>query len=73
VLRRVENISVSHKSGLFTKKGPIMLHVGARVYPTFAKVHRDDYQDMLNSTVRYPVCFGQVGERSYWLFENRWH
>lgn len=73
MLRRVENVSVSHKAGLFTKKGPIMLHVGGRVYQTFARVHRDEYQRMLNSTVTYPICFGRVGERSYWLFLNRWH
>lgn len=73
VLRRVENVSVSHNAGLFTKKGPITVHVSGRSYQTFAKVHHDDYQRMLNWTVKYPVCFGHIGERSYWLFLNRWH
>lgn len=60
MLRRVENVSVSHKPNLFTKKEPIMLYVGAKIYHTFAKVHRDDYQTMLSWTVKYPC----VSERS---------
>lgn len=73
MLRRVENVTVSHKPGLFSKKGNVSLHVGRKVYPVFGKVHRDQYREMLNQTVDYPVFFGRVGERSYWLFQNRWH
>jgi hypothetical protein len=32
MLRRVENVSITHKPGFFTKKGPVRLWVGSRVF-----------------------------------------
>lgn len=72
-MRRVENVAVTHRPGIFSKKGPIILHVGRRVHETFGRVHRDEFRQMFGQTANYPVCFGSVGERSYWLFQNRWH
>lgn len=73
MLRRVEHVHVSHMPGFFTNKGSVTLHVGTKAYVTYVKVHRQDYQNMLNRSVNYPVCFGHVGERGYWLFRSRWH
>lgn len=73
MLRRVENVDVSHRAGFFTNKGLVTLHVGRKQHRTIANVHRSEYDQMLGHTAGYPVCFGQVGERSYWLFQGRWH
>jgi hypothetical protein len=73
MLRRAENVQVSHHPGWFSSKGPIHLHVGRQIHRTFGKVHRREYDGMLNTTASHPVTFGQVGERAYWLFQNRWH
>lgn len=73
MLRRAEQVAVSHKSGLFTSKGAVTLHVGRKSYITLVKLPRVDYDAMLNRAADYPVCFGRVGERDYWLFQNRWH
>jgi len=73
MLRRVENVEVSHRPGLFTRRGPVTLHLGRYSHVMSARIHRDEYRQMLDATVEYPVCFGRVGERSYWLFQNRWH
>lgn len=73
MLRRAEKVSVSHKPGTFTNNGPVTLHIGSKAYVTISKIHRDEFQNMLNYTPNYPVCFGRVDGRSYWLFQNRWH
>jgi hypothetical protein len=73
MLRRAENVRVSHHAGLFTNKGPMTLHVGAKGYTIFRKVPLATYQQMLCQSHSYPVCFGRIGERAYWLFADRWH
>jgi 5-methylcytosine-specific restriction endonuclease McrA len=73
MLRRVENVSVSHRAGLFTKKGSVTLLVGARAYVTYRRLHRDDYNKLIARSAQYPVLMGRVAERAYWLFGNRWH
>jgi hypothetical protein len=74
MLRRVENAYITHKVGFFTKKGTYTLRLGARTaYTSTAKIHRDDYQHMLNDSINNPIRFIWTGERSYWLFQNRWY
>jgi len=73
MLRRAERVHVSHKPGAFTNKGPVTLQIGSKAYITIAKIHRNDYQRMLDYSAHHPICFGRVDDRTYWLFRNRWH
>jgi len=73
MLRRAEHVQVSHRTGLFTSKGAVTLSIGRKSYIIIRKLPRRDYDEMLNRAAQYPVSFGRVGERRYWLFQGRWH
>jgi HNH endonuclease len=73
MLRRSENVYTTHRTGMFTKKGPILLHIGASTYITNTKVPRDEYIRWKSQSSTYPIHFGTVGERAYWLFAERWY
>lgn len=72
MLRRAENVAVVHHPRLFSKTGPVILHVGRAAYRTFSKVHADAFAAMWAETARQPVLFGVIGERQYWAFDRRW-
>lgn len=72
MLRRAENVGVTHRQGLFTNKGPMTLHVGRQSYVMIPKLPVEQYRQMLASSAGLPVLFGTVGARAYWLFEGKW-
>ena len=73
MLRRAENVYVSHKPNFLTGNGPVHLHVGNRIHLTSKKMHKDEFQGWLSRTTQYPVCFGTIAARQYWLFQGKWH
>lgn len=72
MLRRAENVSVSHQPGLFTGRGWCTLQVGKTAYRV-GKLARDEFEAMLNEQLRVPVPVGRVGERTFWWFQNRFY
>jgi hypothetical protein len=44
MLRRAENVYVSHKPNFLTGNGPVHLHVGNRIHLTSKKMHKDEFQ-----------------------------
>jgi len=73
MLRRVENVSVHHRAGWLTKKGPVTVRIGRRSWTAFARMHRNEYGELLQRCASFPVCVIRVDERAYWLFQDRWH
>jgi len=72
VLRRVENVSVTHQASFFTGRGWLTLTIGKRVYRV-AKISKDEYQTIATEQNRTPAAVGRVGERSYWWFQQRFY
>lgn len=70
MLRRADNVSVNHQPGLFTGRGWCTLHVGKKTYQV-GKLARDEFEAMRNEQLRVPVPVGQIGERVFWWFQNR--
>jgi 5-methylcytosine-specific restriction endonuclease McrA len=74
MLRRVENITITHKPGFFSNQGPVLISVGSRgTYKAANKVHRAKLDEMVEASSHYPVCFLMLEERNYWLFQDRWY
>lgn len=70
MLRRAENVSVSHSPGLFTGRGWVLVSIGRSTYRT-VKIHKNDYQDRWARQQDYPVCIVRVDGRSYWQFRHK--
>ncbi|WP_245745920.1 HNH endonuclease [Nocardia altamirensis] len=65
-------MTVVHRRGLFTGRGPITLHVGRATYKAFNKVHTAEFAELWAQSDHRPVLFGIVGERRYWRFAGKW-
>jgi 5-methylcytosine-specific restriction endonuclease McrA len=72
VLRRAENVSVSHQPGFFSGRGWFTLHVGKTIYRV-GRITRDEFVAMGNEQQRVPVSVGRVGERTFWWFRNHFY
>jgi 5-methylcytosine-specific restriction endonuclease McrA len=72
VLRRVENVKVTHQAGFFTGRGWMTLTIGKQIYRV-AKMGTDEFEAMASQEERAPVAVGRVGERSYWWFQRRFY
>ena len=65
--------SARHTSpGCLVAPGPWSIHVGRNTYTVARKLSREEFAARLNQSRDYAVSFGRVGERTYWLFQNRW-
>jgi 5-methylcytosine-specific restriction endonuclease McrA len=73
MLRRAENVHASHRDGVFTGKGPILLHIGREIHVIPGKIKKQAYGILVSRSGRYPTLFGRIGERNYWLFAGRWY
>jgi 5-methylcytosine-specific restriction endonuclease McrA len=73
MLRRVENVRVTHKPGLFSKKGRVTLWIGKEFITPWTKLPQEEFARWLEATRTVPVCFGRTGGRNYWLFQGKWH
>jgi 5-methylcytosine-specific restriction endonuclease McrA len=72
LLRRAENVDLSHTAGIFTGKGWLVLTIGRRTY-RLARVHRDDVAASETQQQKYPCRIARIGERTYWKFQNRFY
>ena len=74
MLRRAENVRLAHKPGLFTGKGNLVLWTSKTQGVLVQKrAHKSEVAERLSASNRYPEHFARVGERSYWLFQSKWH
>lgn len=73
MLQRVENVRVSFTKKTFTSKGRVHVTIGNKLYTLSALSNVHDFNKALADSATYPICFVRLGERAYWLFQNRWH
>ena len=71
VLRRADNVRVSYNKRLIRDGWPV-LSIGAKSYQ-LGRMSFAAYQGWLVRQRTAPVCWGSVGERAYWMFEDRFH
>lgn len=69
VLRKAENVSITHRPGFWTRKGPIVVRIGKKSYevgmmpaPEFSK--RQEVQ------LQRPIALIRIGTRTHWQFRN---
>jgi hypothetical protein len=75
VLQRSENVRVFLQRGLYgllTGTGRIVLVVGRKHF-VFSRCPKWKFDWTLQQSSATPVCFGEVGERGYWRFRDRWY
>ncbi|MDJ0105732.1 HNH endonuclease [Rhodococcus erythropolis] len=73
MLRRVENVQVFFAKKMFSSKGRVHVRVGSKQHQLLALWEQEFFNRVLADSAHYPVCFLSIGERNYWLFQNRWH
>lgn len=72
MLRRVENVKLTHRTGLWTGKGPAVLTVGKREI-LLRKMSRSDFQQRMDVQLQRPRLVATVGGRRYWHYENKFY
>ena len=76
VLRRVENVKVYYYRdlrGRVTGKYKILIEVGRKQHYSTQRITADEFRAMEAESLRTPVAYMTVGERSFWRFNGRWH
>lgn len=73
MLRRADNVTLYHRPGFWTGKGPAELTIGTNKYWIGGKLTKPEYAEMQNQQWRFPVLITLIGDRRYWLFENKFH
>jgi len=75
LLRRVEDTFADHERrgfGHLTGNGYVIVVVGRKRMRVNPKMHRSEFDQMVQRSWDYPVCFAALGERQYWRFGDRW-
>lgn len=72
MLRRAENISITFKPGTFTGNGWLILNIGRHSY-RMGKLHKTDVDRLYLAQYQAPINIGPVGERSYWLYQDKFY
>lgn len=70
VLRKADNVSISHRRGFWTRKGPIVLRIGKQTYEA-GRMPALEYEERQQRQLKRPVAMIRVEDRTYWRFENR--
>jgi len=71
VLQRADNVRVSYHKKLMRNGWPV-LSVGAKSYQ-LRRMSFAAYQRWLAQQRNTPVCWGNIGERAYWMFQDRFY
>jgi len=68
------DVSATHRAAAFTGKGPVgRAHRPRKSYTHATKIHKTVFAEMWARSATHPTSFGLLGERRYWLFEQRWY
>lgn len=73
MLRRAENVTLYHRPGFWTRKGPAELTIGRKVYLIGGKMTKPEYAELHNKQRQFPVFVARIGGRRYWRFRNKFY
>lgn len=72
MLRRAENVSVSHERAWPRRRGPVVVRVAGATHRLPA-LHRERFAELAVIQRTEPVQLLRVGERTYWQFRDRFY
>lgn len=72
MLRRAENVRLTHRPGFWTGKGPAVLIIGRRAV-MLRKMSRSDFQLRMAVQLRRPRLVATVSGRRYWHYANKFY
>jgi len=72
MLRRAENVSVSHERAWPRRRGPVVVRVAGATHRLPA-LHRERFVELAVIQRTEPVQLLRVGERTYWQFRDRFY
>ncbi len=72
MLRRAENVRISHQPGMLTGKGWVTVLIGRQLY-RISKMHKSEFARAVTQQWQYPMSVVKVGERNYWQFRDRFY
>ncbi|MDO5744908.1 MAG: HNH endonuclease [Micrococcaceae bacterium] len=70
MLRRAENVSITHRVSFWTRKGPIIVKIGRQIYPV-GKMPESEFAQRQEVQLQRPIALIRIGEKVYWQFQNR--
>lgn len=72
MLRKAENVGISHRPGFWTGKGPAVLTVGKKVF-LLRNMSREEFQEHLDGQRQHPRLAAKIAGRRYWHYRNRFY
>lgn len=72
MLRRAENVSIGHRPGFWTGKGPAVITIGKKVH-LLRKMSKAEFQDRLDFQLQHPRPVATIAGRRYWHYQNRFY
>lgn len=72
MLRRAENVYLTHSPGLLTGKGWVLICIGSRMY-RIAKASREDVAQSEAMSMTFPVRCARIGDRTYYKFQGKFY
>lgn len=74
MLRRAENVSVSHRAGLFSGKGYVTIVIGRSITQVGnRKIHANEFAQRRAEQLSFPVLWALIGDRSYFEFQGKFY
>lgn len=73
MLRRAENVTLYHRPGFWTKKGPTELTIGRKVYHIGGKITPAEFSERWDMQRRFPVLLARIGDRKYWQYRGKFY
>jgi hypothetical protein len=72
MLRRAENVNITHRPSFWTGRGPAVLTIGRKVY-LLGSMTKPDFKERQEYQRQYPRPITTIGGRRYWQFENKFY
>ncbi|MGO4188550.1 HNH endonuclease [Pseudarthrobacter sp. TAF60_1] len=72
MLRRADNVKISHRRGFWTSNGEATITVGQKRY-VLGKVKEELFRERLEKQMHYPMRITRIGGRHYWQFQNKFY
>lgn len=74
MLRRAENVRVSHQAFIFTGKGWLVVTIGKKPFRVGdKKVHKTEVAQRRHSAATFPVRWCRIGDRTYYEFQGKFY
>lgn len=72
MLRKAENVRITHRPGFWTGKGPAVLTVGKKVF-LLRRMSREEFQEHMDGQRQRPRLAAIIAGRRYWHYRNRFY